>query len=241
MQIIGHRGSAGTVPENTLLGIKAALEAGVPWIEIDVRYAAAELFVIHDDDVARTTNGAGSIYDLSRQQIEQLDAGNGQTIPKLSEVMDAIDAEAGLNIELKDCRALRPCLAMVRQYLKMNPKWESRLMLSTFERSIHQELARNLPAACRLGMLMEEISDNPVSYAKSLGAYSLNLSRRQLNKALVEQAHSRGLKVFVYTVNNESDIDECLRVGVDAIYTDFPARTLRLVEIKSHGNNANKV
>ena len=232
MQIIGHRGSAGTAPENTLLGIKIALEAGAPWIEIDVRLSHERLFVIHDENVARTTDGDGSIYDLPLNAIEGLDAGAGESVPTLADVMDTIDASAGLNIELKDVQSLKPSLTVVEKTLEKNPAWHNRLMLSTFEQSIHQQMADELPAGCLLGVLMKEASADAARYAKNLGAYSLNLSRAQLNASLVEAAHALGLYVFVYTVNEESDIDECLSLNVDAIYTDFPARAARLVATK---------
>ena len=233
MEIIGHRGSAGTAPENTLLGVKVALEAGVSWIEIDVRWAANELFVIHDESVARTTNGTGSIYSKSLAEIQSLDAGAGQTIPTLTQVLDTIAADAALNIELKDTASLQPTLALVRELLNRDPAWHEQIMLSSFEQSIHHTLSENLPQGCLLGILLKEIPADIVSYAARLQAFSLNLSVPQLDEALVNNAHAQGLEVFVYTVNEESDIDKCLQLGVDAIYTDFPARALRLVEIKT--------
>ena len=108
-------------------------------------------------------------------------------------------------------------------------------MLSTFEQNIHQEMAAKLPTGCLLGVLMKETHADAAQYAKKLNAYSLNLSRAQLNAALVDAAHALALKVFVYTVNEESDIDECLSLNVDAIYTDFPARAARLIETKQRG------
>ena len=230
MEIIGHRGSAGTAPENTLAGIKTALDAGAPWLEIDVRLAGDELFVIHDEDVARTTNGAGSIYALSRSAIHNLDAGGGQAVPTLGQVIDTIAATANLNIELKDTLSLQPTLALVAKTLSEDPAWRDRIMLSTFERSIHTALSENLPDGCLLGILLKKIPADAIGYAVGLGAYSLNLAFKQLTPDLLSRAHAAGLKVFVYTVNKESQIERCLRLGVDAIYTDFPARALRLLE-----------
>ena len=99
MEIIGHRGSAGTAPENTLLGLETALAAGVPWLEIDVRWAADELFVIHDATVDRTTDGSGSIYEMSASAIGKLDAGAGQQIPNLAQVLALVAGKAALNVD----------------------------------------------------------------------------------------------------------------------------------------------
>ena len=94
-------------------------------------------------------------------------------------------------------------------------------------------MARDLPRGCLLGVLLKKVSADAVRYANDLGAFSLNLSIQQVDAAIVSDAHHCGLKVFVYTVNEENDIDTCLNFGVDAIYTDFPARALRLVDTKT--------
>ena len=90
MQVIGHRGSAGTEPENTLISVQTAVDAGAPWVEIDVRHVAGELFVIHDQALNRTTNGSGSIYAQSAAAILRLDAGKGERVPTLKQVLRLI-------------------------------------------------------------------------------------------------------------------------------------------------------
>ena len=58
----------------------------------------------------------------------------------------------------------------------------------------------------------------------ALDAYSLNLSLRLVQPALVEEAHRRGLKVFVYTVNEVEDIERMRAMGVDGIFCNYPDR-----------------
>ena len=87
MIVIGHRGAKGYEPENTLPSFEKAIQLGCDYVELDVHLADDELFVIHDFSVDRTTNGWGKISKLTREQIESLDAGNGQKIPTLSEVL----------------------------------------------------------------------------------------------------------------------------------------------------------
>ena len=66
-----------------------------------------ELVVIHDLDVDRTTNGSGPIANLSFNELRQLDAGNGAQIPTLDEVLDLVDAQCGVNVELKGANTAR--------------------------------------------------------------------------------------------------------------------------------------
>ena len=101
MWIIGHRGAAGTAPENTLLSITRALNFSVDWIEIDIRMVDNTIILLHDENLDRTTNGSGSVYDYGLAALRTLDAGNGEKIPLLTEVLNLIDAKAGINIEIK--------------------------------------------------------------------------------------------------------------------------------------------
>ncbi|MGL5775977.1 MAG: glycerophosphodiester phosphodiesterase, partial [Aeromonas veronii] len=87
MQIIAHRGASGLAPENTLKAMAKALELGASAIEIDVQAADGELWVFHDRRLERCTNGKGVLTEQSRAYLEQLDAGEGEVIPTLWQVM----------------------------------------------------------------------------------------------------------------------------------------------------------
>ncbi len=227
MIVIGHRGCRdGVYSENTLAAIGAAMQMGVRAIEIDVRWVDGHLLVIHDDTLERTTNGRGCVYTHSLAALRALDAGGGEPIPLLDEVLAQIDARAGLNIELKDTASARPVLAAVTTALQTNPAWSGRLMLSSFESSIHKQLAREQPPGCLFGLLTGEVSDDLVVYARSLGAWSLNLSLQQLSPTLIQAAHGQGLKVLVYTVNDPHDLAQCQALGVDGVYTDVPEQAI---------------
>ena len=87
MQIIAHRGASGEYPENTMLAIEQAIAQGADAIELDVFAVQGELIVIHDHHLQRTTNGKGSIYQYSVEQLKQFDAGKGERIPALAQVL----------------------------------------------------------------------------------------------------------------------------------------------------------
>ena len=99
---IGHRGAAGHAPENTLAAIQKGIALGVDFVEIDVRRTADDvLVVLHDTTVNRTTNGRGRIDHLSLQEVKKFNAGNGEHIPTLEEVLKMAGGRAGLVLELK--------------------------------------------------------------------------------------------------------------------------------------------
>src|SRR5579871_3258046 len=102
--VCGHRGAMGHCPENTMASFERALELGADWIELDVHLSRDEaLIVIHDETLDRTTNGHGLVREHTLAELRTLDAGGGQTIPTLDEVL-AWARERGtiVDIEIKN-------------------------------------------------------------------------------------------------------------------------------------------
>ena len=89
--IIGHRGASAEAPENTLVAFLLAQAQGADGIEFDVQLSADGCpVVIHDGNLARTTNGRGQVQDFTVAALQKLDAGHGQPIPTLDEVFESL-------------------------------------------------------------------------------------------------------------------------------------------------------
>ncbi len=230
MLIIGHRGAAGTSPENTLMSISMALDCGVDWVEIDIRMVDDTIIVLHDETLDRTTNGSGSVYQHSLADLRTLDAGDGAQIPLLSEVLELIDARAGLNIEFKQRGLVGAVVEMTTAFIERQPRWRNRIMFSSFIPEVMSELSVLDPSHCMLGALSESNAEDPIRTANHLNAYSANISLVQLSKSLVESAHKQGLMVLVYTVNDNADVRRCFELSVDGIFTDFPERAIAFIQ-----------
>src|SRR5207244_13575268 len=102
---VAQRGSPGypRQGENTMASCDKALQCGATGLDFDVRRCGdGRLVVIHDDTIDRTTNGSGRVANLSYEQLRQFDAGSGERIPLLTDVLDQFGAQCLLNIELKD-------------------------------------------------------------------------------------------------------------------------------------------
>jgi glycerophosphoryl diester phosphodiesterase len=99
---VAHRGASAYEPENTLRAFRRAIELGADMSEIDLHLSQdGELIVMHDYTVDQTTNGHGAIKELTLAEIKQLDAGQGEPVPTLQEVIDLVRGRNGLYIELK--------------------------------------------------------------------------------------------------------------------------------------------
>lgn len=223
MQIFGHRGARGIIFENTLPSFLKGTEC-TNAIELDVYYVDGQLVVIHDNTVDRTTNGKGWVEEMTFDQLRKLDAGGGAQIPTLQEVLEAVGSDVFINIELKGVGTAEAVAKVIHGYVrhKSDKGWDNgNFLVSSFN---HPELAKfhALAPDVRIGVLFCGVPLNLAQYANDMGAYSLNLDRDFVTKALVDNAHELGLKVFVYTVNNQDEADRLKRKGVDGLFTDRP-------------------
>ena len=222
MKTFGHRGAAGLVAENTLASISRAIELGVDGIEIDVHCCkSGELVVIHDDSVDRTTNGVGLIKNLTLTELKELSIDGKYSIPALTEVLDIIDAQCQLNIELKGSGTALPVVDLLREYLN-NSGWDkSDFIISSFD---HDQLfdVCSIDNTLKIGVLTEETIADALMIAKSLKAYSIHPSIEKFYAEEALLAIEEGFTIYVWTVNDKSEIDRLRRLNVEAIITDFP-------------------
>jgi glycerophosphoryl diester phosphodiesterase len=220
---IGHRGAKGHLPENTLPSFEHAINVGCDWVELDVYSAGGELLVIHDKSVERTTNGTGLVSELSFDELRALDAGGGHQIPTLQEVINLVDRRCRINVELKGPATAAPVCDLLNKYCLA--EWTHRdFLLSSYN---HKELSQTDPAYPR-GALFAKLLPDMWDRAERLGAWSVNFDKRDVNLSLVEEAHSRGYKVLVYTVNSNAGILKMINYGVDGLFSDYPDRVVEL-------------
>ena len=221
---IGHRGAAGHAPENTLASMRKALEFGVHWIELDVYALDGELVVFHDDRLERCTNGSGNIGDHSFSSLRALDAGDGEQIPTLGEVFELVAGRAGLNIELKDAAAVGPVVSFVQDAIATGWAIEKIIISSDDRRQLEE--VKQLDSSLRIGVVMDSRHDDNAASAEQLDAYSVHPSLNFVDREFVDDAHARGLQVYVFTVNDPDDIARMVEMGVDGVFTDYPERVI---------------
>jgi glycerophosphoryl diester phosphodiesterase len=215
--VVGHRGAAGLVPENTLPSFRRAFACGVGAIELDVYAIEGELLVIHDDTLDRTTDGRGPLAGANLAALRNLDAGGGWPIPFLDEVAGILPPGIGLNVELKGPDTAAP----LARFIADAPVPD--LLVSSFD---HAELARfhALAPGTRVAPLFDRWTDNAWSIAARFGAWGINLSRRIATPERLAHARTLGLKTIVYTVNELEVARGLIANGATGVFTDVPDR-----------------
>lgn len=222
MLCIGHRGARGYAPENTLESIEIALNQGAKWIEIDIRQHSGELVVIHDKYLERTTNGHGHIYQHDLSQLRAFQSSNLQGIPLLSEVIEQVNRRAVINIELKDRASALPTIKLIEYFIERGWHYDDFLVSSFYHHALRDiKLAQPL---IKTGALCASVMIDYAKFAQDLGAWSINLCSESVNQEIIDDAHQRGLKVLIYTVNDPRLFSEFEAMGADGVFTDYPQR-----------------
>lgn len=221
---IGHRGAMGHAPENTLNSIQEALALGAPCVEVDVYNVDGHLVVFHDDRLERTTRGTGYLCEQTFAYLRTLDAGGGQRIPTLEEVCELIDGKACLNIELKGFNTAAPVAELISN-LTTHGWNKTSFLVSSFDHRQLLEMKR-MDQDIKLGALICGLLVEDAKFAEGLGAYSVHPCMDFVDQRFVADAHARGLKVFVYTVEYPEDIAKVYQLGVDGVFTGYPERVL---------------
>ena len=238
--VIAHRGASAHAPENTIASFQLAKQHHADAIEFDVKLSAdRQVVVIHDSTVDRTTDGSGKVSELSLAEIKELDSSSkfdkkfsGEKIPSLQEVLQLIGDQLLLNIELTNYKSPSDGLVYEIEKLINEHGLRDNILFSSFYPS-------NLKLA---QILMPDIPCGLLTYPRILGKISMKLSNPgyyqalhpnivDVSEQLVSMVHSQGKRIHVWTVNNETDMDKMIRLGVDGIFTDDPQQLRSILEI----------
>ncbi len=253
--VLGHRGAAGECPENTLTSFERALARGASILETDLRISRDGVAVMfHDATVDRTTEGSGRVADHALAELRRLDAGyrfsppeaerastpyrgRGVRIPTLEEAL-ATFPSARFNLELKDGdpRLVEAVLETIA-----SAGAADRVLLTAGADAIMARLRERVEAA-EAGVALGACTGEIGSFVKSAIAGVAPPERLDVLQVparfrgvplvtpyFVGHAHRHDLIVHVWTVNDQREMQALLRLGVDGLITDFPARALEQI------------
>ncbi len=216
MWLIAHRGFSGRHPENTLRAFRAAEELGVDMVECDVhRSLDGHLVVIHDTTLDRTTSGHGPVRSRTLAEIQALDAGDGERVPTLEELLEAVSLP--VVVEVKTPEALP---GLLRLYAE-RPTLRERLWPISFGHKLIQALTTEVPGLMA-GVLYAGAPVEPWPLAEAAGARILLPALETVSRDEVEAAHAHGLYISIWTADTPEEFAFCKEIGVDGIATNRP-------------------
>lgn len=224
MKVFAHRGFSGKYPENTRLAFDQAHELGVDGFELDIQLSRDnKIVVFHDRKLERTTNGKGRLAAHTLLELKQYDAGQGEQIPALAELLKAYYLGPQLMIELKYHTAknyqplVEALVKLLKKYkLKYPPiicsfNWPALAYLRSKSRSIQIAVLHTHKPFPRV-----------LRTAKLVKASAVSTNIDEVNRVNIALADAAGLKTYVWTVNSKKQVALCRRLGVFGIISNFP-------------------
>jgi len=227
-----HRGASGHAPENTIAALEKAIAMGAAMAEIDIQQTADDRFaVFHDDNLDRTSNGTGPLWEKTLAELRAFDAGSwfrpwwtGQRIPSLEEALDLTRGRLPLNIELKLHGHERNVVDLAIRALRDNNIEDHCLpesLVTCFDHQVAVDVKRADPTLT-VGAILGEKQFHD-------GIFTLPVDVLSVGKSLVDEkfmarARDGGKQVHVWTVNEPAEMSRLIDLGVDAVITNYPDR-----------------
>ena len=228
-RVFAHRCGGALAPENTLAGLRIAAQRGCTAVEFDVMLSAdGSPWLIHDETLVRTTNGAGRVCDAHDVDLAKLDAGlrhhpafHGEPLPTLRAAA-LVCRELGLlaNVEIKPAAGFEALTGDVvtRQVLEL---WRGTTLplLSSFSETA-LEAARRVAPQIPIGCLWVHPPADWLERVNALNAVTLHCSAGAVSDKLLAEAKNAGIPVLCYTVNNRLEAESLWQRGVASVFSD---------------------
>lgn len=250
MLIIAHRGYSATTPENTLAAFDAALNAGARALEFDIQETLEHTPVVcHDYHLERTTNGHGRLAETPLATIRTLDAGSwfdprfaGEPLPTLEDALHHLRGQVdALYIELK--AGLSPAAIATTVQLLHQTELDARTTIISFDWWC-LKLVREAAPDQRIGCLVHTPGeyDGAILRAAQVGNAIVDCYYELLldDPSRTTFAHSLGIELVVYTVDDVASARALADLGVRGITTNQVTRLLTALPPPSQGPHPKK-
>lgn len=234
-RIFAHRGVSSLAPENTMAAFKEITKVKTNWIETDVSITKdGHVFMLHDDQLDRTTNLDGEITSMMSSKVLSADAGSwydknfsNEKVPTLEEFIEFVSKNnLNVNIELKSVTgenanelADKLCEILANEITQIQDK--SEIIISSFN-PIMLEKFYKLKPELKYSYLFrrEDFRADWNLLMQATHASSVHIDEKGLTKEKIHLIKKFGYSVNVYTVDKKDRANQLFNWGADGIFTN---------------------
>ncbi len=236
IQVVAHRGFSGEYPENTVIAFEEALKLEVDMIELDIHLSRDhELIIIHDATVDRTSNGNGSVGNMTLSEIKRLDAGSwmdtrfkGVSFLTLEEALIQISRKTRLNVHVKAYNHDRDILTpLVVKQLEASGVLTSGFIASD-ETTLR--LARQIQPEISICNLSTTPYKSYIDRSLAIGCTILQPGNAMVDASFVKNAHAHHLEVNPFYADDKAEMKRLIACGVDGVLTNYPDRLYEVLD-----------
>jgi len=225
-RVCAHRGFNTIAPENSLPAFGAAVAMGAEEIEFDLWFTKdGEVVSIHDSTLDRVSDGTGSVWEYTLEELRSLDFGSkygsrfkGMKIPTFEEILKKFACHCVMNIHLKTegekPEYLEKVVSLIKKY-----DCEKYVYFMSGQDSLLERLQREYPEitrCCGAGDGKWEIVDRAIKY----GCKKVQLFKPYFNREMIDKAHENGIICNMFWSDDVEETKEFLDMGIDVILTN---------------------
>ena len=211
---IAHRAGGNEAPENTVAGVEAAYQLGASGSEIDIQRTSDGYYVVnHDADFNRTCGVAKKPSEMTLAEVKELKV-DGEPVATFEEMLDASHGKVILYVELKGETADQQMADDAVRIIKERGM-EKETVLISLNYDLIDYISTNYPDMDTGYLTFVSFGDTA-----SLNCDYLALEEETSTESMINSIHSKGKKVFVWTVNDDEDLYQFLGGNADEIITD---------------------
>ena len=222
--IVGHRGAAAHVLENTAASFAAAVRFGVKMIELDVHESLdTEFIVIHDTHIGRISSRRDVVCRTDSTVLLGIELNDGHRLLTLSQAFATIPRRVGVMAEIKAIRSFHKLADFIRHQAK-----HREVLATSFDLTLLQKLQDCVPSL-RLGVVSKTLAK--LSKARRMGLHleDVCLDFQCLTASQVTNLKREYGRVFAWTVDRPRDIREMIDCEVDGIISNRPDEVARIL------------
>lgn len=232
VEVIAHRGAAGTRPENTMSAVEKAIEDGADWVEVDVQETAeGEVIVAHDSDFMKSAGVNLKVWEATMADLARIDIGSSfdhayasERTPTLRDVLQVARGKSKVMIELK--------------YYGHNEDLEERVARIVDQTGMVDQIAvmsLKIPMVERIQRIRPEwrkgiLAARAIGDLSALDADFVAVNTGQVSIDLVDRCHARGKQIYVWTVDDPVTMSHMISLGVDGLITNQPGLARQVTE-----------
>ncbi len=232
---IAHRGASAYEPENTLRAFERAIEMGATMLELDLYLSRdGHLVVSHDSEVGQGTRSSGRVAELTLAEIQQFDAGLGERVPSLADVVELARGRIQLYIELKGQNTPEPVVDLLRAV-----DFREQVIVGSFYPWLPQKV-KFLEPAIRTSVLIrgQDREIDFVEWAVAVQAdyvhpcweHASPTPHKLLTPTLIAAIRQRDLGIIIWHEERPAELRALVRMDVDGICTDTPDQLTKILQ-----------
>ncbi len=220
-------------PENTLLSFRRAIDIGVDWIEFDLHESKdGVLVVIHDDTVDRTTNGKGKVSDMTFEQLQRLDAGNGQKIPSLQQVIDLARDRVRLDMEIKQKGIENDVVNAIHENRLARQCMVSSFIYGSIKKVY--ELDPNIATAAIMSKLPDDIEKCLDILFDDVNTRIMMIGKKIAGEPFVREIRRRGFRVGIWNADTAEEIEKYAYMEPYYLCSNYPGLLVEYKHVPVH-------